>query len=399
MLRDVSGVTDAELWALVNDHLAAASLTTVRVRSEDTLSVVRLADAKAKARLEHDEPPAVHAGFERRLIAPRYADPQSLSTAVQKLLSPNGEVSVIEPGMLIVSDLTVKLEQVEDLVRRLDDGAMAPSGREVRLEYLTPERLMALATQYASKRGLIGGRKLSGELLPLPDGRSVLVMAPQSRLDEWFELIRSLDRLEPVETERYAPEHFALEEVAGLIEQTIRDAAVSPDPRWKLVIDKLTGSLVITASASDHERIKALLQRLAESPVTTRRPVRSYVIRNRSVTEVVDVLTGLIEAGVLEAGQLDRSEVVRAAAAQRSDRDTGAASPSNTEAPSAPPPDSARSRATGAEASLTLTADEGTNTLIVVGEPRMQEQVEALLKILDVRQPQVMLEVFIIASR
>jgi general secretion pathway protein D len=49
-----------------------------------------------------------------------------------------------------------------------------------------------------------------------------------------------------------------------------------------------------------------------------------------------------------------------------------------------------------AERPLTLTSDEGTNTLIAVGEPRLLAQIEALLKTLDVRQPQVMLEVLMV---
>jgi len=50
----------------------------------------------------------------------------------------------------------------------------------------------------------------------------------------------------------------------------------------------------------------------------------------------------------------------------------------------------------GGEPSLSLTIDEGTNTLIAVGEPRLLSQIESLLRTLDVRQPQVMLEVLMV---
>lgn len=395
VLRDMEGMSDPELWALANDHLAAGGLTTVRTRPGETLSVVRLQDAGVQARLEPEAPPRMRAGYERRLIEPLHADPQALSTAILKLLSPNGSITVLDQGLLIVADLTVRLEQVERLVAQLDAEAAAPTRQEIRLEHLTPERLLALLTQYTAKRQLAGGRKPPGELLAMPDGRSVLVLAPDRWQDDWARLIRSLDRLEPVETRRYAPKHFALEEVAGLIEQTVRDGAAS-DGRWKVVVDRLTGSLVITATASDHDRIDALLARLAETPVESRRPVRSYVVRNRNVSEVVEVLTGLIEAGALEAGGLDRSEAIRDAASQRSERPAGEATPE------AATPASSQRRDVAAgtprtENSLTLTADEGTNTLIVVGDPRLQEQIAALLEIIDVRQPQVMLEVLLVS--
>lgn len=45
---------------------------------------------------------------------------------------------------------------------------------------------------------------------------------------------------------------------------------------------------------------------------------------------------------------------------------------------------------------MSLAVDEGTNTLIAVGEPRLLAQIEGLLKTLDVRQPQVMLEVLMV---
>ena len=46
---------------------------------------------------------------------------------------------------------------------------------------------------------------------------------------------------------------------------------------------------------------------------------------------------------------------------------------------------------------LTLTADEPTNTLIAVGEPRALEQLEVLLATLDIRQSQVMLQVLLVS--
>jgi len=46
---------------------------------------------------------------------------------------------------------------------------------------------------------------------------------------------------------------------------------------------------------------------------------------------------------------------------------------------------------------LVLTADEGTNTLIAIGESRMLAQLDDLIHKLDVRQPQVMLEVIIVS--
>jgi type IV pilus assembly protein PilQ len=47
--------------------------------------------------------------------------------------------------------------------------------------------------------------------------------------------------------------------------------------------------------------------------------------------------------------------------------------------------------------SVVLTTDEATNTFMAVGEPRVIAQIEGLLETLDVRQPQVMLEVVLVS--
>jgi general secretion pathway protein D len=46
---------------------------------------------------------------------------------------------------------------------------------------------------------------------------------------------------------------------------------------------------------------------------------------------------------------------------------------------------------------ISLTADEATNSILAIGEPRLLAQLEGLLAKLDVRQPQVMLEVMLVS--
>ncbi|MCH8316776.1 MAG: hypothetical protein IIA64_12465, partial [Planctomycetes bacterium] len=49
------------------------------------------------------------------------------------------------------------------------------------------------------------------------------------------------------------------------------------------------------------------------------------------------------------------------------------------------------------EPSLVLTSDEGTNSIIAIGDARRLDQLEQLIAELDVRQPQVMIEVLIVS--
>ena len=119
-------------------------------------------------------------------------------------------------------------------------------------------------------------------------------------------------------------------------------------------------------------------------------------------------LQQLIAAGILETdtGAAPRAEVTAGAS-----QSTGRASllppqqmprfrPDHNRHCSAPhvsPRRSASRPRAAAKPALSLTADEATNTLIAIGEPRLLSQLEALLTKLDVRQPQVMLEVTLLS--
>jgi general secretion pathway protein D len=46
---------------------------------------------------------------------------------------------------------------------------------------------------------------------------------------------------------------------------------------------------------------------------------------------------------------------------------------------------------------LSLNMDEGTNSIIAIAEPRMLAQIEKLIRLIDVRQPQVMLEMTLVS--
>jgi general secretion pathway protein D len=245
----------------------------------------------------------------------------------------------------------------------------------------------------------------------------VLIVAPKRVVDRWKQLITLADQREPVVTKTYTPKLFSVKEVGSLIQQIAGavggaggGAAGGSDERFKVVIEEPTGSLIVTATPAQHERIEALMQRLDAVPGEARRPVRSFVVRNRPVTEFAATLQRLISAGVLE-GNVDGA---------------GGGSPSNGppsgmgQTPSmnmilppgstplvptlaAPAPPAARpsgvSRSQGGAQPLaiTLTADEPTNTIIAVGDGRLLDQLDALIKTLDVRQPQVMLEAVLVS--
>ncbi len=396
-LRLDETLDDAELWVLVNRVLAARGFTTVRVPGEGAYSVVRLADAPGLAPVVDGgpEPPDPAPGFRAAVVRVRHRPARELVEPLSKVLSrPSGSVAALDESLLLLADLAPRVEQAEALLALLDRPSAPPVVEEIRLASLSPAQMAAVFAQLTAKRRVVAGAEPPAELVPLPESGSVLLIATEAAAAHWRAVIAGLDGRDRVETRTVVPRHHTAADVASLLERTVRPGA---DDRFRVVVDELTGSLIVTATPAQHEAVEGVLTRLADAPPSARRPVRSFVVRNRSVREVQAILEELITAGVIEAAAEEP------------------AAPGPTEAPAVvpmpPPPAGADADRTPAmaeparrpaqrpragESALVLTSDEGTNTLIAVGEPRMLAQVEALLRTLDVRQPQVMLEVLMV---
>lgn len=418
-LRLEAGISDEELWALTNRVLIARGFSTVRVPGKSAYTVVKLSDAAGSGGSpdgnQVGEPPA---GFRVAAVRSKRRPVKELSEAVSKVLSkPSGSAIVLKEGvegLLLISDTSPRVEQALSLIDLLDVSAGQITTEEIPVRNYTGQQIATLAAQIAAKRELLSGEKTAGEILASPDNTTVLLVCEAKSAAYWKELIASLDKRDRSDTVTYSPKAFPARDVAKLVEQTVKTAG---DDRWKLVIDDLTGSLIITATAAQHEQIRTLVERLDLTPGVPRRPMRSFVVRNRPVREIQTILDQLIQSGMLAA---DSGSPVNGPAASSGPTGTtpwpppqpaaatqpGAnvastsSTPTQPERPSTPRTQTAYlpgAAPKGSASDVSLSSDEGTNTLIAMGEPRILSQIETLLQTLDVRQPQVMLEVLILS--
>lgn len=420
-LRMPDSLTDAELWALTNQLLSQRGFTTVRAPGAQTLSVVKATDAPQVARIESEGagaqpgPPGLavgDAGFASLVISPRVRSVKEIAEALKPLLTKSvGTATALgDTRLLLVSDYSPRLVEIQRLLERID-ASSTPTGVEaIAAVNVPPAALASAIMQVVQKRDGMGGDKLLGEVIPSPSGAGVVVIAPAAEMAVWRELVGRFDQREGAETRNYVPRVFAAGDVAKLVEETVRGGSapggVKGDERWRVVVDDLTGTLVVTATPSQHAQVASLMERL-DAAQGGPLPMRSYAVRNRPVGEMIEALSKLIEAGVLDASADVSREDVRAGAEQRTVRDlsTGATTAAGGSGPMGsarvvPPSDVTSTRSGGdaeARGALRLTADEATNTLIAVGEPRLLSQLESLLQMLDVRQPQVMLEVVLVS--
>ncbi|MCW5766869.1 MAG: hypothetical protein KIT68_12945 [Phycisphaeraceae bacterium] len=418
-LRLGAGVNDSELWELTNQLLAVRGFTTVRAPGLETMSVVRISDAAGAARVERGDLPALKAGFSLVLLPVRHRAARDLVDPLKAVMSKTG-ATVVDVGgrSLLLGDLTPRLEGVLTLATRLDVPSDGVVVHEHRLANMSTAQLVALVTQVASKRDAVASRRLPGEVIAAGGAGSVLVIAPVEYLEEWRGLIESLDRREPVRRESYTARGFSARDVARLIEQAIRHGEPGQaDDRFRVTVDDLTDTLMVTATPAQHEQIAGLIARLDAVPPAERRPVRSFVVRNRSVVELASVLQRMLATGVLEAADGGGSPGWSARGAfdpgLPSSPQPSLVTPSPGASPLVQPSSAAgatdsgsgkveaagagRGARIGGSSPVSITADEGTSTIIAIGEARALSQLESLIRTLDVRQPQVMLDVFMVS--
>jgi general secretion pathway protein D len=390
-LRSPLPLSVDQLRDLTAQVLASRGLTTVQAPGSPVLSVVKIEQAAATSQIGE----VSGAAFVSVVIPVTSQPAKVVADVIRPLLSkPGGAVTVLgDTSLLLVSDLAARLGDIRAIIQRVDvpEGVVSS---EVRLQHVGAAQALSLVGQLAAKREAAGARKLAGDLAILPDGVTLMVISPREAEQAWRDLIGQVDRREGVESVTYTPRYFSAKETAKLVESVVTAPGAQADERFKVIVDELTGSLIVTGTASQHERVTALLTRL-ESNEHGPTSFRSFPVRNRPVNEVLQTLRQLVAAGVLETDRDSGRAEITAGASQTNTR-----SPLMPQAqPSVPAAtqNSAGQDAARPRPSLLLTADESTNTLIALAEPRVLGQVEGLLAKLDVRQPQVMLEVTLVS--
>jgi len=414
-IRAPKQLSNQDLWDLTNRLLASKGFTTVR-QGDKQFSVVKLADAAASSTLVQIGD-ADAAGFQLVAIRPKGRTLKEAADLIRPLLSkPGGTLTEVpSQGVLLLSDLASRIDQCRAMLAMMDSPELA--GSDVVVEEL-PVRsglssaVAPLVMQLAQKSDALRGKRTPGEVIAGSTDASLLVVAPREDVPRWKELVAQLDGGKEETTVTYVPRVFAVQDVAKLIEEVTRSNGVATG-RLKVVPDVLTGSLVITGSATQHRVIEDLLKRL-DATDTGSAPLRAYPIKNRPVAEIVGTLTQLLQAGAGDATAANARDQVIDAGQQRTIRDpsttlasqgdSASTSGTNTSRESGNTTSSTRGSqgqsevaSTRSRGRVTLTADESTNTLIAIGEPRLLSQIDSLLTLLDVRQPQVMLEVMMIS--
>ena len=384
-LRVPESVTPAEFWRIANQALASRGFATIQSPGSGSISVVPIASAAGLARLEESGLASAKAGFVKVLFRLEHERADAAADAIKLVLSKSGSVNALkEARSVIVTDFAPNVAQAGRVADVIDVSNEDFSVDEIPLERAGAPNIVAVLEQVRAAQKLVFGTNPRGSVLAHPSGKALLVIAPRGEHALWGELIRQFDQAEAVRTAHYTPHRFGLKETAKLVEDVVRGTAASSDA-WRMVVDELTGTLVITTTASRHAEVEKLFDRLEETQGDARKPLRSFAIRNRGVEELRGMLQGLLDAGALKEALKQSAPLAASAPAQ------GVTAPlaSTSTAPSSMTTDKL-----GEE--VILTVDKATNRLVAMGNGRALDELGKLIKELDVKTPQVLVEVMVV---
>jgi general secretion pathway protein D len=139
-------------------------------------------------------------------------------------------------------------------------------------------------------------------------------------------------------------------------------------------------TLLIKATAEQHEKITEILPALDQEPEIDNAPVRVYPLENQSVEDIQETLTSVVETVAKEKAEMEG----------------GTGSGGSTSTTGKMQKTSLFGGAGKNVPDVYITGDEGTNSIVVFASRKDQEWIETLIKDLDKKRPQVLIDVTLV---
>lgn len=386
--RLVHEVTPHELWDLCLTVLHSKDLTIIRRPGRDGLYAVVLIAEAAKETLpsDHFETGPLAPGYQSVIRSLHSVDPNSILDSFKQIPGYGPKLSVTPSSAVsgvIVSGLRDRVEYALDLLTKLDNAKSRPVVTVIQVVNRPAVEVVSEIKAISTTVGNQGGLVLVSDLSAVGNRQAIRIIGPESELDVIRELIRTADTPSEIETKSFDPRGYPLDTVASFVETIAKDSSPRGSGElWKVVQDKLTNTLIISGTSEELINVESAIEQLAKMPADSRRIIKLIPIKNREATKIREIASQLLgeNAGAAGSTSLNESEILRDPGVQASQRGGG---------------DSFQSFEK--ERDLELAVDSEMNTIIATGTPKRIEQLESIIKDLDVRQPQVQLEIIMIS--
>ena len=384
-------------------------------------------------------PGSIAAPVVAQVFSLQHADGQKVDQIIKPFLTQPGgsSLALADQRMLIVTDYSSNVQRIAEIVRWLDEPKPSVAVEFVPLRHVEVGLLTPQITQILTSKNKVQGPAAAeaGSGIELAqDARlnQLVIIGTRDRVDEALAVVKSLDVPLAVTTRVYQFKSISPERVDRLAKELIGPAEAKRT--YQSVVDKEANLLVVTGSDEMHTKIEQLKTDLDIPVAAEQSPVRFYKLLNTTAADLLQTLRAMeTDDGAGPAVLEFNSGPAVTPPATGSSSVPALSAPlypggnRQPALPGQPPPEppiqqrdsgntpggaghltAPNSAAYGAAVAPqaprqsvrtkhgTITADPNTNTLIVVADPSSQQTYEQLIRTLDKRRPQVLVECTIV---
>lgn len=387
-LRLIHDLEAVELWDLALSLLHSEQLTVIqRGGREGLFTVVRIQDAgdqvlpADRLRLTGIVP-----GYQSVVRDLTFVKPEEVSEALKPVLSGGSKLGVTpNPALssVVVSGLRERVAYALGIIDRLDVSDGRPEIAHIPLTHRSAIEVVAEVRAIIETLAARGGTPLRSDLAVVPGDLAVRVIGPEPEFGRIRELIHAADRPSQLATRSFDARGYPLATVARFLETMARDASVrGSGDRWRVVQDELTNALIVTGTESELRAAERAIEQLSSTPASDRTVIRMIPVKNREASTISQIAGRIL--GVSATGERVAEAAVADDAGEPREPAGGRSGP-------------ARGLGDDPADRLQVSVDEEMNTIIATGPPRLVAHLEDVVRELDVRQPQVQLEVILLS--
>jgi len=355
-----------------------------------------------------------------------HADVTQVQQLIQPFLTAQGGLCtpVKESKVLIISDYAANVIKAAELIKTLDVPKPSVTTEFLEVKHIDATALGRQIMAILQARSQTSGQATTALKINIssdPRTNQLILTGTAEEIVTTKQLIESLDVPSNQTTQLYTFQYVDARDIDSLVKSML-------DPLqeklvYRSVVNRNDNSLVVSTTPEIHAQIVSISQRLNIPATQKQSPIQFYKLNHTTVDEVMATLNALRQGSGFSPQQRDRDAMRRTLPGSQiaGNRIAGAisfplkpneplpplvpdVSPTEAAVPTvaaAPSPDAATgSQSTGPMSMLSalldtdvrITADTKTNTIIVVAEPQVQEHYATLIKFLDRRSPQVLIE-------
>lgn len=254
----------------------------------------------------------------------------------------------------------------------VDDGSVNGASMITRVVPVENVSVRELAPLLRGLNDQSGG----GNVVSYDPSNVIMITGRASVVNRLVEVIERVDRAGNQDVERVELQHASAAEMVRIASAIFVPQASGNTPELlipRIVADERTNSVLISGEPRVRERVIRLIQEL-DSELESTGNTRVFYLRYAKAEEMVEVLRGMTDTIIAEEERQTAGQATGTGGAQRM---------------------AAAQRRRGGD-EVSIQAHESTNALVVTGQPSVIRAIEDVVRQLDIRRAQVLVEAIIV---